>query len=239
MEEGSAACPYEMIPKFLQNWLAREAVPSATVRKVVWLRRLFLGLLSSKTYFWSCSLENKQAGLGNCYWAMPEHWNAESSCPSTLDILNLEIGHWNAVWNNLYLSSHAGEKSLKQQDGFPSLCLLYPLHPPNVSSWWNLNSFQNHNCQWIGKIAFFVLIFLASVVEESTLGGWGNGIWRLISHIPQTDFSASLWFSNYLFFYFHYSLFTNLSSSHYLMTKISSFFEAHLCLSNPSCFISF
>lgn len=160
---------------------------------------------------------------------------------STLYLLTfptLEIGHWNAVGNNLYLFSHAGENSPKQRGNDIPLTLP-SVSPVSASSWGNLNSIQNHNCKWTGKIDlfFFVLIFLPSVVEESTLGGWGNGSWVLINHIPQTGFSAALWFWNY-FFYFHYSLLTHFSS-HYLITKIILIFWGAFMPLCPSFLISF
>lgn len=94
--------------------------------------------------------------------------------------------------------------------------------PVSASSGWNLNFIQNCNCKWIGKLDVFcfVFIFLRSVVEESTLREWGNGVWGLINHIPQTGFFCFFLIFKLLLFYLHCSLFTHLSFGHYLITTI-------------------
>lgn len=117
--------------------------------------------------------------------------------------------------NTPHLFSHDGENSPKQQDNnrFPftsafqisysCIQLLEPKFYPELEP-------------QVNRENRFVFIFPYSVVEESTLGEWENWVWGLIDHITKTCFSASLSFSNY----FHYSLFTFPSYSHYVMTTM-------------------
>lgn len=152
--------------------------PSATIRRVVseWIRRLPLGLLGSRTCFCSCSPEkNKHPRLGNCRWALPGHWNAESSCrfySYLLTSLKLEIGHWNAtVEQPTSLQSCWREQPKAAGVGLP-LTLPSKAHV-SASSWWNLNFIQNLNCTWIGKIDLFVSFNLSSFYS------WIKHTWRM------------------------------------------------------------
>lgn len=137
MEEGSLAQLSEMTPRFLQDWPAREAIPSATVRKIV----------NQETAFGTTGFKSVHSSIAAAQGtSSQDQVTATELClgigvqslvtTSTLSLDIPEAVNWilDCYCGTAHISSVMLEKnSQKQQDsGFPpQVCLpnLMLMHP--------------------------------------------------------------------------------------------------------------